>query len=62
VGDKRVAYRVLVGKPDRKSHLEDLGMDGRIILKCIFKKWDDVARTGLICLRIRTGSLLLMWQ
>jgi len=59
MGDRRVAYRVLVGKPDRKSHLEDLGMDGRIILKWIFKKWDDVARTGSICLRIGTGCLLL---
>jgi hypothetical protein len=32
VGKKRNAYRVLVGKPER-SHLEDLSVDGRIILK-----------------------------
>jgi hypothetical protein len=29
-----------VGKPEGRDHLEDLGPDGRIILKWIFKKWD----------------------
>jgi hypothetical protein len=33
---------------------EDPGLDGRIILKRIFRKWNG-ARTGLIWLRIGTG-------
>jgi hypothetical protein len=26
-------YNILVGKPERKDHSEDLGVDGRIILQ-----------------------------
>ena len=37
--EKRGVYRVLVGKPEGKRPLGDPGVDGRIILKCIFKKW-----------------------
>ena len=31
------AYRVLEGKPEGREHLEDLGIDGTIILKLILK-------------------------
>jgi len=34
-----------------RDHLADPGVDGWIILKCIFKKWDVEAWTGSICLR-----------
>jgi hypothetical protein len=33
-----------------RDHLEGLGIDRRIILKCAFKKWDGEAWSGLICL------------
>jgi hypothetical protein len=37
-GEVRRAYMALDGKPDRRDHLEDLGVDGRIILKQISRK------------------------
>jgi hypothetical protein len=40
MGERRGAYRVLVGKLEGKNHLEDPGADGRIILRWIFRKWD----------------------
>jgi hypothetical protein len=30
--ETRTAYTILVGKPEGKSHLEDLGVDGNVIL------------------------------
>jgi hypothetical protein len=38
---------------------EDLGVDGRIILKCIFEKWVGRSWTGSIWLRIGTSGGLL---
>jgi len=40
MGDRRGVYRVLVGKPAGRGHLGDPGVDGRIILRWIFMKWD----------------------
>jgi len=40
MGVRRGLYRGLVGKPEGKRSLGDQGLDGKIILRWIFRKWD----------------------
>jgi hypothetical protein len=58
MGEKRNAYRLLVGKPEGKR---PLGRPRRrwIILGWILERWDGVMWTGLVWLRIGTGGELL---
>jgi len=57
LGDVRIGY--LWGDLRKKNHLKDINVDGRIILKWYFKKWDGEAWTVLMWLRVgRDGGYL----
>ena len=49
-------YRILIGNPQGKNHLQDPDVDGRIILRLVFRKWEVGAWTGSSWLRIRSGG------
>jgi len=44
------------GNLRERDHLEDPGVDGRTILRWIFRKWDVRTWTGLSWLRIAIGG------
>ena len=56
MGEGRGMHRVLVGKPEGKRPLGKPDVDGRIILRRIFRKWEGVVGTGWSWLRIGTGG------
>jgi len=53
-GERRGVYRVRWGNLRERDHLGDPGVDGRIILRRIFRKWDVGVWTGSSWLRIGT--------
>jgi len=56
MGERRNAYRVLVGKPEGRDYLGDADIGGKIILKWTFGKWYVGVWTGSNWLRIGTGG------
>jgi hypothetical protein len=63
MGERRGVYRVLVGKSEERDHLGERGVDGRIIFKWIFRKWNvgcglDRAGSGLGKWRARMNAVM----
>ena len=56
MGERRGEYRVLVGKSEGKNHFRDPAVDGRMMIRWIFRKWDVWVWTGSSWLRIGTGG------
>jgi len=53
MGERKGPDMILVDSPREGNHLENPGVDGRIILNCIFKKWNRVGK-GIAWLWIGT--------
>jgi hypothetical protein len=56
MGEGRCVYKVLWGNLRESDHWGGPGVDGRIILRLIFRKLDVGVWTGLGWLRIETGG------
>ena len=56
MGERTGLYTVLVEKPEGEKSFEDQNVDGRIILRWIFSKWDVGVMIGSIWLSIGTGG------
>jgi hypothetical protein len=54
MGEERDVFRILGGNLRERDHRGDPGIDGKIILKLIFRKWGVGVWTGLGSLRIET--------
>jgi hypothetical protein len=55
MGERRGAYRVLVVKPDGRNHLQDRGVDERVIFKWVLRGvgWGGMDLVGLAQCRNR---------
>jgi hypothetical protein len=56
MGEGSGVYRVLAGNRRERDRWGERGVDGRIMLGWLFKKWDVGVRTGLGWLRIGIGG------
>jgi len=54
MGESRGVYGVLMRNLRERDHLDDPSVDGKIILRWIFRKWGVGAWTGSMWIRIGT--------
>jgi hypothetical protein len=54
MGEKEKCIHSFGVEPEGRGHLGDLGVDGRIILRRIFMKWDEGILIGPIWFRVGT--------
>jgi hypothetical protein len=59
VGEKRNAYGILLGNLKDRILLEELGTNGRTILRWTIKKWDEMALTEFYQVMIGKSSRLI---
>jgi hypothetical protein len=59
MGERSCSYRIWWGKLRERDHTECPGIDGRITLQWIFKKWVGDGWTGLAWLSICTAGWIL---
>jgi len=59
MGERRNMNIDLVGNLRERDHLGDPGVDGKIMLRWIFRMWDVGVWTGWSWLRIGTGGRVL---
>ena len=55
-GREQSTYRGLLGNLRKRAHVEDPDVDGSIIIRWIFRKWDGRPWTGSMWLRIGTDG------
>jgi hypothetical protein len=58
-GEKRDVFRVCWKTLKESDRFDDLGLCGRLKLKCVLKEQGGVALIGFFWLRIRTSGVLL---
>jgi len=62
LGTREVRTEFWWGDLRESNHSEDLGVDVRVVIKCIFKNWDGEVWTGLMRSGIGTGGRLLFMR